>query len=147
MTDHHESAESHNESNAESNAAQPHWLEAVRWNDAGLVQAVAQSRQGEVLMVAWMNREALCATVAEGRAVYYSRSRKKLWRKGEQSGHIQQLIELRLDCDGDALLLRVDQIGLACHTGRRTCFYRQFDDERWREVEAMVKTPREIYGA
>lgn len=121
--------------------------EQVKWDDAGLVPAIAQQHDsGKVLMLAWMNREALEATLAEGRAVYYSRSRRKLWRKGEESGHIQKLVEARLDCDGDALLLRVEQIGgIACHTGRHNCFYRVAGDGEWREDEPVLKDPKTIY--
>ena len=122
-------------------------LDEIKWNEAGLVPAIAQQHDsGKVLMVAWMNREALAATLAEGRAVYYSRSRKKLWRKGEQSGHVQKLKELRIDCDSDAVLMQVEQVGgIACHTGRHTCFYRCAKGGAWREVEPVVKDPAEIY--
>ncbi len=119
----------------------------IKWDAAGLVPAIAQEhRGGAILMLAWMNRAALAATIAEGRAVYYSRSRRALWRKGEESGHVQKLVELRLDCDGDALLLRVEQIGgIACHTGRQSCFYRRREQDRWRAVEPVLKDPGEIY--
>lgn len=121
---------------------------AIRWDDKGLVPAIAQDAvTGEVLMVAWMNAEALQLTVAEGRAIYWSRSRGKLWRKGEASGHIQRLVELQLDCDSDVVLLRVEQIGdIACHTGRRSCFYRSWRDGEWQTTAAVVKSPAEIYG-
>ena len=101
------------------------WLDAVKWDDSGLVPAIAQDYQtGRILMMAWMNREALALTVEENRAIYYSRSRQKLWRKGEESGHVQQLHEVRLDCDADVIVLQVKQIGgIACHTGRESCFY------------------------
>jgi len=127
--------------------AAPELLDAVRWDEAGLAPAIAQDyADGAVLMVAWMNREALAASIEEGRAVYYSRSRRKLWRKGEESGHRQTLREIRLDCDGDVLLLRVEQAGgIACHTGRRSCFYRRLVRGAWREVEPVLKDPREIY--
>ncbi|ROR34468.1 phosphoribosyl-AMP cyclohydrolase [Inmirania thermothiophila] len=120
----------------------------VRWNADGLVPAVAQDADtGEVLMLAWMNREALEATLREGRAVYWSRSRGRLWRKGEASGHVQEVVEVRLDCDGDAVLLRVRQRGgIACHTGRRSCFYRAWDGTGWREVLPVLRDPDEIYG-
>ncbi|MGR3983967.1 MAG: phosphoribosyl-AMP cyclohydrolase [Gammaproteobacteria bacterium] len=127
--------------------AAPELLDAVRWDEAGLATAIAQDcADGAILMVAWMNREALAASIEEGRAVYYSRSRRKLWRKGEESGHRQTLREIRLDCDGDVLLLRVEQAGgIACHTGRRSCFYRRLERGAWREVEPVLKDPRKIY--
>lgn len=120
----------------------------VAWNDQGLVSAVVQdAASGEVLMVAWMNREALAETLRRGETVFWSRSRGRLWHKGERSGHVQRLRELRLDCDGDCLLLKVDQQGgIACHTGRRSCFYRRLDDGVWREVAPVRKPPAEIYG-
>ena len=122
-------------------------LRQIKWDTDGLVPAIAQEHDsGKVLMVAWMNREALAATIAEGRAVYYSRSRKKLWRKGEESGHVQKLKELRLDCDGDVVLMQVEQIGgIACHTGRHNCFYRRLEQDEWREVDPVLKNPNEIY--
>lgn len=125
------------------------WLDDVRWDDNGLVPAIAQDhRSGRVLMVAWMNREALMLTVTEQRAIYWSRSRQKLWRKGEESGHVQRLIELRLDCDGDVLVLQVEQLGgIACHTGRESCFYRVWRDDQWHTVDAVRKDPNEIYSA
>ena len=124
----------------------PEWLQEVRWNDAGLVPAVVQDdTSGEVLMMAWMNREALCLTLTEARTVFWSRSRARLWRKGESSGHVQRLRELRLDCDGDTLLLRVEQIGgIACHTGRRSCFFRRHEDGRLVETEAELREPRDV---
>jgi len=120
----------------------------VRWNEQGLVPAIAQDWQtGEVLMMAWMNAESLALTVAEGRAIYWSRSRQALWRKGESSGNVQLLKELRLDCDGDTLLLQVEQIGaIACHTGRRRCFYQRWQDGGWQVTESVVKSPEELYG-
>ena len=123
-------------------------FDAVRWGEDGLVPAIAQdAATGEVLMLAWMNRESLAETLARGQAVYWSRSRGRLWAKGETSGHVQKLVELRLDCDGDALLLRVEQKnGIACHTGRRSCFYRRWRDGAWEVVEAVVKDPKEIYS-
>ncbi|MCX8048523.1 MAG: phosphoribosyl-AMP cyclohydrolase [Methylohalobius sp.] len=125
------------------------WLDAVRWNEEGLVPVIAQAEDtGEVLMLAWMNREALALTVEEGVAVYWSRTRHKLWRKGEISGHRQIVREIRLDCDGDAVLLRVSQEGgIACHTGRRSCFYHRLEDGQWQIVEPVVKAPEAIYGA
>ena len=124
-------------------------LDEVRFDDAGLVPVVAQdSASGQVLMLAWMNREALDETVASGQAVYYSRSRQRLWRKGETSGHRQLVKSVRLDCDGDAILLAVEQIGgIACHTGRAHCFYRQLNGERqWATTNDVVREPSEIYG-
>lgn len=123
------------------------WLDEVRWNDQGLVTAVAQDWQsGRVLMVAWMNREALTLTVQEQRGIYWSRSRNRLWRKGEESGHVQLLRELRLDCDGDVVILMIDQVGgMACHTGRESCFYRRFEQGQWLIVEPVQKDPNEIY--
>lgn len=125
------------------------WLDEVRWDGNGLVPAIAQDvHTGRVLMVAWMNREALALTVQEGRAVYWSRSRGRLWRKGEDSGHVQRLHELRLDCDGDVVVLQVEQIGgIACHTGRASCFYRRYADGRWEPVDAVLKDPDAIYAA
>ena len=124
------------------------WLDRVKWNREGLVPAIAQDAStGQVLMLAWMNREALRKTAAEGVAVYWSRSRNRLWRKGESSGHVQRVREIRLDCDGDAVLLQVEQAGgIACHTGRRHCFYRRLHDRDWQVVEPVIKTPDQIYG-
>jgi phosphoribosyl-AMP cyclohydrolase len=124
-------------------------LDAVRWNEEGLVPAIAQAADtGAVLMLAWMNRQALALTLEEGIAVYWSRSRKALWRKGETSGHFQRVREIRLDCDGDAVLLKVTQEGgIACHTGRVSCFYRRLEGERWQVVEPVIKAPETIYGA
>jgi len=123
------------------------WLEDIKWNDAGLVPAIAQDAEtGENLMVAWMNREALAETAELGVAVYFSRSRKKMWRKGEQSGHQQRVVEMRLDCDSDVILLKVEQKGgIACHTGRRNCFFKIFRDGEWVEVDPVLKDPKEIY--
>ena len=124
------------------------WLDDVAWNDDGLVPVVAQeAATGEVLMLAWMNREALALTLAEGYAVYWSRSRRRFWHKGEESGHRQKVSEIRLDCDGDAVLLKVEQIGgIACHTGRHHCFFRRLaDDDTWRTVDPVLKNPEEIY--
>lgn len=124
------------------------WLDEVTFDAVGLIVAVAQdAASGRVLTVAWMNREALAATRAEGRAVYWSRSRRKLWRKGEESGHTQRLVELRLDCDGDAIVMLVEQIGgIACHTGRESCFYRRHTGEAWETVDPVLKSPEAIYG-
>ena len=125
----------------------PPLLDAIRFDAAGLVPAIAQQHDtGEVLMMAWMNRDAVSETLATGRACYFSRSRNALWRKGETSGQVQRLIELRLDCDGDALLLRVDQHGVACHTGRRSCFYRAAQDGAWAEIMAPEVSPEALYG-
>ena len=113
-----------------NNESAAEWLDDIKWDADGLVPAIAQDAQsGKVLMMAWMNRESLRLTVNEGRAIYWSRSRQKLWRKGEESGHVQTLKDLRLDCDADVLLLSVEQLdGIACHTGRERCFYRQYQD-------------------
>ena len=124
------------------------YLEAVRWNEDGLVAAIAQDwKTDRILMMAWMNAESLRCTIEEGQAVYWSRSRQQLWRKGESSGNTQRLHELRLDCDGDTLLLKVEQKGgIACHTGRESCFYRLLDDEQWRTTDPVLKDPKTIYG-
>lgn len=123
-------------------------VDQVKWNEQGLVPAIAQDWQsGEVLMMAWMNRDALQLTIQENRAVYWSRSRQALWRKGEDSGHVQHLKELRIDCDADTVLLKVEQVGgIACHTGRRSCFYRRHEDGAWRETDAPLRSPGDIYG-
>ncbi|TFH69257.1 phosphoribosyl-AMP cyclohydrolase [Gammaproteobacteria bacterium LSUCC0057] len=122
-------------------------LDAVKFNSEGLVAAIAQDADsGRVLMMAWMNRQALQLTIAEQRAVYYSRSRRALWRKGESSGHVQQLHAIELDCDGDTLLLQVTQRGgIACHTGRQSCFYRSWQQRQWLATEPVLKDPKEIY--
>jgi phosphoribosyl-AMP cyclohydrolase len=123
------------------------FLDEVPWDEAGLIPVVAQdARTARVLTVAWMNREALEQTVARGEAVYWSRSRKRLWHKGEESGHVQRVVELRLDCDADALLLRVEQaFGIACHTGRESCFFRRLEDGRWVTTDPVLKDPALIY--
>ena len=125
------------------------WLNKVNWAEDGLVPAIAQdATSGRVLMVAWMDREALKRTVLFGEAVYWSRSRKKLWHKGEESGHIQRVKEIRLDCDGDVLLLQVEQGGgIACHTGRASCFFSRLENGQWVETDAVIKNPDEIYKA
>lgn len=123
------------------------WLDEIQWDADGLVPAIAQDYQsGRILMMAWMNREALSLTVAENRAIYWSRSRGKLWRKGEESGHVQTLHELRLDCDADVIVLQVEQLGgIACHTGRESCFYRRLEGGAWHSVEPVLKSPDAIY--
>jgi phosphoribosyl-AMP cyclohydrolase len=125
------------------------WLDTVRFDAQGLIPAIAQNvEDGEVLMVAWMNRESLAETVATGRAVYWSRSRQRLWRKGEESGHTQTVLGLRIDCDADVILLEVEQTGgVACHTGRRRCFYRRLESGVWQETEAPLVDPETIYQA
>lgn len=123
------------------------WAQGIKWNDQGLVPAIAQDWQtGEILMMAWMNPEALALTIGEGRAVYWSRSRQRLWRKGEESGYVQQLKELRIDCDADTVLIKVEQLGgIACHTGRRSCFYRKLEQGEWQVTDEAVRQPGEIY--
>ncbi len=125
------------------------WLAQVKFDDRGLICAVAQDAgSGRVLMVAWMNREALAETAASGRAVYWSRSRQSLWRKGEESGHGQRVREIRLDCDGDCILLRVEQVGgIACHTGRESCFFSRLVDGVWEPIDPVLKSPEAIYGS
>ena len=123
------------------------WLDSIHWDADGLVPAIAQDVHTQrILMMAWMNREALQLTVQEGRGIYWSRSRQRLWRKGEESGNVQQLHELRLDCDADVVILQVEQIGgIACHTGRQSCFYRVLKDGQWQTVDAVIKDPKELY--
>ena len=123
------------------------WLDEVPWNDQGLVPVVTQdASSGRVLTLAWMNRDALTQTAKSGEAVYWSRSRKKLWRKGEESGHTQKVREIRLDCDSDAILLRVEQSGgIACHTGRESCFFRKLEDGSWVTTDPVLKDPADIY--
>jgi len=123
------------------------WLDEVPWNGDGLIAAVAQdATSGRVLTVAWMNREALKQTAEKGEAVYWSRSRRKLWRKGEESGHVQKVRELRLDCDADTILLQVEQVGgIACHTGRQSCFYRKLEKGSWVTTDPVLKDPVDIY--
>jgi len=123
------------------------WLDKVKWDANGLVPAIAQEAiTGKVLMVAWMNRAALAQTVASGEAVYWSRSRRKLWHKGEESGHVQKVRELRLDCDEDVILLSVEQVGgIACHTGRHNCFFQKYADGRWVVTDPVIKDPKDIY--
>jgi phosphoribosyl-AMP cyclohydrolase len=129
------------------------WLDAIRWDAAGLVPVIAQEQgSGDVLMFAWMNREALAATAARGEAVYWSRSRGRLWHKGEESGHTQTVHELRLDCDNDVVLLKISQngpdpgeAGIACHTGRHSCFFQRLQNGVWTAVEPVLKDPERIY--
>jgi phosphoribosyl-AMP cyclohydrolase len=124
------------------------WLETIKWDRDGLVPAIAQETgSGKVLMVAWMNREALVETARTSKAVYWSRSRQRLWRKGEESGHEQIVRDIRLDCDSDVVLLSVEQLGgIACHTGRKHCFFQQLQGDRWVTVEPVLKPESEIYG-
>lgn len=126
----------------------PAWVAQVKWSADGLVAAIAQDfKTRQVLMLAWMSPESLRLTIEEGRAVYWSRSRQRLWRKGEESGHLQRLHEVRLDCDGDSVLLLVEQVGgIACHTGRETCFYSRLVDGRFVAVDPVLKSAQEIYG-
>ena len=123
------------------------WLDKINWDKDGLVPVIAQEHKtGKVLMFAWMNREALSLTNETKEAVYWSRSRKKLWRKGESSGHTQRVYEIRLDCDEDVVLIDVEQIGgIACHTGRHNCFYKKLEDEQWQVDEPIIKNPEDIY--
>ncbi|WP_226595920.1 phosphoribosyl-AMP cyclohydrolase [Marinobacter nauticus] len=132
-----------------ANVVQPDWLDDIQWTEDGLVPAIAQdANNGDILMMAWMNRESLRLTVEEGQAVYWSRSRGKLWRKGESSGHQQVLRDIRLDCDADVVLLKVEQKGgIACHTGRRSCFYRTLKDGQWVSADPVLKDPNTIYGS
>ncbi|MDP3514163.1 MAG: phosphoribosyl-AMP cyclohydrolase [Sulfuritalea sp.] len=123
------------------------WLDEVLWDAQGLVPAIAQdAATGEVLMFAWMNRQALALTAETGHAVYWSRSRGRLWHKGEESGHTQQVLELRVDCDKDVVLMKIEQSGgIACHTGRRSCFFNRLETSGWQDVEPVLKDPKEIY--
>ena len=123
------------------------WLEEVPWNGDGLVAVVTQDASSQrVLTLAWMNRDALRQTVEKREAVYWSRSRKRLWRKGEESGHVQKVLEVRIDCDADAILLKVEQVGgIACHTGRESCFFRKLENGRWVTMDPVLKDPSLIY--
>ncbi|MDO9243633.1 MAG: phosphoribosyl-AMP cyclohydrolase [Rhodocyclaceae bacterium] len=123
------------------------WLNEVKWDEQGLIPAIAQDAEtGAVLMFAWMNREALEKTAQLGEAVYWSRSRRKLWHKGEESGHTQKVREIRTDCDSDVVLLKIEQTGgIACHTGRRSCFFHKLENDCWLDVEPVLKDPKEIY--
>ena len=128
-------------------ASMGQWLDDIRWNADGLIPAIAQDAvSGDVLMLAWMSRESLARTLHEGEAVYWSRSRECLWKKGEQSGHLQRVTDIRLDCDGDTVLLKIQQVGgIACHTGRRSCFYQALRDGHWESVEPVLEAPETIY--
>lgn len=134
-----------------ASSAAPAWLGEVKFDEQGLIPAIAQdAKSGQILMVAWMNAESLTETALTGRAVYFSRSRKRLWRKGEESGHVQRLLELRLDCDSDVILMKVEQLGgIACHTGRASCFYRRLETTEltsaWVSVDPVLKDPELIY--
>lgn len=123
------------------------WLDEVNWNSDGLVPAIAQEAgSGDILMFAWMNRQSLEETLRTGQAVYWSRSRAKLWRKGEESGHVQRVLEIRMDCDEDALLLVIEQIGgIACHTGRHRCFFRKLEGQAWVITDPVLQDPKDIY--
>jgi phosphoribosyl-AMP cyclohydrolase len=128
------------------------WLDEVRWDERGLIPVIAQeAASGDVLMVAWMNREALQETADSGRAVYFSRSRGRLWRKGEESGHVQTVHDIRLDCDNDVILLKITQLGqetgpsIACHTGRHSCFFHRYEGGQWVAAEPVIKDPKHIY--
>ncbi len=122
------------------------WLAALNWDADGMIPAIAQDQSGRVVMFAYMNRESLQETIACGNVVYWSRSRKRLWRKGEESGHFQKVKALRTDCDGDVLLLSIEQVGgIACHTGRESCFFNELKGDRWIPVDPVLKDPKEIY--
>lgn len=123
------------------------WLDEIQWTDDGLVPVIAQQHDtGRVVMFAWMTRESLALTVESGFAVYWSRSRQRLWRKGEESGHQQKVIDMQLDCDADVILLKIEQQGgIACHTGRQSCFYRSLQNGQWQATEAVLKDPQQIY--
>ena len=122
------------------------WLAALNWDADGMIPAIAQDESGRVVMFAYMNRESLQETIACGNAVYWSRSRRRLWRKGEESGHFQKVKAIRTDCDGDVLLLSIEQVGgIACHTGRESCFFNELKGDRWIPVDPVLKDPKEIY--
>lgn len=123
------------------------WLAALKWDADGMIPAIAQDEKGRVVMFAFMNRESLQETVRSGNAVYWSRSRRRLWRKGEESGHFQKVNSIRTDCDGDVLLLAIEQVGgIACHTGRESCFFNELQGERWVPADPVLKDPKEIYA-
>lgn len=128
-------------------ANQTHWLDEVHWDANGLVPVIAQEHDtGDVVMFAWMNREALQLSCETRQAVYWSRSRNRLWRKGEESGHVQKIHEIRLDCDEDVVLLKIEQVGgIACHTGRHSCFFKKLENENWLVDQPVIKDPQEIY--
>jgi len=130
------------------NTQTANWLDEIKWTSDGLVPVIAQEvNTGKVLMFAWMNREALMLTAEKGHAVYWSRSRGRLWHKGEESGHVQTLHEMRIDCDNDVVLLTVEQKGgIACHTGRHNCFFKKYQNGTWVEIDPVLKDPKEIYG-
>lgn len=123
------------------------WLEEIKWDENGLVPVIAQDEKtGRILMFAWMNRESLQQTIDTDQAVYWSRSRKKIWPKGEESGHVQKVSEIRLDCDNDVVLLSIEQVGgIACHTGRESCFYKKYENDGWQVTDSIIKNPDEIY--
>ena len=123
-------------------------IETIQFNEAGMVPAIAQDyKTGEILMMAWMNKEALALSIEQQRAVYYSRSRQKLWFKGEESGHVQEIVDIYTDCDQDVILLKVKQIGgIACHTGRVNCFFNKLENDNWVSVADVIKDPKQIYG-
>ena len=123
------------------------WLNEIKWGDDGLVPVIAQEESGKVVMFAFMNRESLTLTAEKGEAVYFSRSRNKLWHKGEESGHVQKVISIRTDCDKDVVLLTIEQVGgIACHTGRHSCFYNELEGGSWQPVEPVLKDPKAIYN-
>ncbi|UCV11011.1 phosphoribosyl-AMP cyclohydrolase [Dechloromonas denitrificans] len=123
------------------------WLAALKWDADGMIPAIAQDEHGRVVMFAYMNHDSLQETVKSGNAVYWSRSRKRLWRKGEESGHFQKVASIRTDCDGDVLLLEIEQVGgIACHTGRESCFFNELQGNRWVPVDPVLKDPKEIYA-
>lgn len=126
----------------------PEWSDELKWDANGLLPVITQdAASGRVLTLAWMSREALTNTMASGEAVYWSRSRKRLWHKGEESGHVQRVLEIRIDCDADVVLLRVEQVGgIACHTGRKSCFFRRLENGRWVSTDPVLKDPALIYG-
>jgi phosphoribosyl-AMP cyclohydrolase len=122
------------------------WLDALKWDAYGMIPAIAQDANGRIVMFAYMNRDSLQETLACGNAVYWSRSRKRLWRKGEESGHFQKVRSIRTDCDGDVLLLEIEQVGgIACHTGRESCFFHELNGDRWVPVDPVIKDPKDIY--
>ena len=122
------------------------WLDALKWDADGMIPAIAQDASGRIVMFAYMNRDSLQETLACGNAVYWSRSRKRLWRKGEESGHFQKVRSIRTDCDGDVLLLEIEQVGgIACHTGRESCFFHELNGDRWVPVDPVIKDPKDIY--